>query len=190
MPRKSYDRFNADIFPDTRGPVASVGPEQWWSGDNSPPSTISLDPAKRSEVSAHFPPPLSQRNFTQPMNTGADENKNHDQPALVTNNKAGNTVTMNDATKPAKSSTTNNNEDTADGEVTVERRDVDEKSFLLPQIRPKSSVKEKAPKFGRVTKFRHLKGTPLHKSQRFENLRGLSRSTPAETDIIQVNTLF
>ena len=124
------------------------------------------------------------------MNTGADENKNHDQPALVTNNKAGNTVTMNDATKPAKSSTTNNNEDTADGEVTVERRDVDENSFLLPQIRPKSSVKEKAPKFGRVTKFRHLKGTPLHKSQRFENLRGLSRSTPAETDIIQVNTHF
>ena len=57
------------------------------------------------------------------------------------------------------------------------------------QVRPKSSDKRgsSVPKFGRVTKFKHLKGTPLHKSHRFENLKGLSKSTPAETDIVAAN---
>jgi hypothetical protein len=41
-------------------------------------------------------------------------------------------------------------------------------------------------RFGRVTKFRHMKGTPLHKSNHFENLKNLSKALPAECDFIQV----
>ena len=41
-------------------------------------------------------------------------------------------------------------------------------------------------RFGRVTKFRHMKGTPLHKSKHFENLKNLSKALPAECDFIQV----
>ena len=66
-------------------------------------------------------------------------------------------------------------------------READSSSFLLPDIRPKSSTPDKPTKFGRPTKFKHLTGTPFHKSQHFENLKNLSKSTAGETDIIQVN---
>ncbi|CAG9860814.1 unnamed protein product [Phyllotreta striolata] len=41
--------------------------------------------------------------------------------------------------------------------------------------------------FGRVSKFRHLKGTPLHKSFHIENIRNLSRQIPGECDGFQAN---
>ena len=66
-------------------------------------------------------------------------------------------------------------------------REVDSSSFLLPEIRPKSSTVDKPSKFGRPTKFKHLTGTPLHKSQHFDNLKDLSKSTSGESDIIHVN---
>lgn len=41
--------------------------------------------------------------------------------------------------------------------------------------------------FGKVSKFRHLKGTPAHKSTHIENLRNLSRQIPGECDGFQAN---
>ena len=39
--------------------------------------------------------------------------------------------------------------------------------------------------FGRVSKFRHLKGTPAHKSQCIDNIRNVSRQVPGECDGFQ-----
>ena len=41
------------------------------------------------------------------------------------------------------------------------RQNTDDNEFLFPQIRPslQTSTEAKAPKFGRPTKFRHLKGS-------------------------------
>uniref|UniRef100_A0A182TJE5 Coronin n=1 Tax=Anopheles melas TaxID=34690 RepID=A0A182TJE5_9DIPT len=41
--------------------------------------------------------------------------------------------------------------------------------------------------FGRVSKFRHLKGTPGHKSTHIENIRNLSRQIPGECDGFAAN---
>lgn len=41
--------------------------------------------------------------------------------------------------------------------------------------------------FGKVSKFRHLKGTPLHKSTHIENLRNISRQIPPECDVFHAN---
>lgn len=41
--------------------------------------------------------------------------------------------------------------------------------------------------FGRVSKFRLLKGTPAHKSQHIENIRNISRQIPGECDGFQAN---
>lgn len=57
----------------------------------------------------------------------------------------------------------------------------------MPELRPKPASPDKPTKFGRLTKFKHLKGKPLHKSQHFDNLKSLSKSTSTETDIICVN---
>jgi len=66
--------------------------------------------------------------------------------------------------------------------------------FLMPQVRPHFSAmaspnlsNNRLSKFGRVTKFRHMKGTPMHKSMHFENLKNLSKSVPADCDFIHVN---
>lgn len=58
-----------------------------------------------------------------------------------------------------------------------------------PQAGRKSEVIVSAPTpkrtstvFGRVSKFRHLKGTPAHKSFHIENIRNISRQIPGECD--------
>jgi hypothetical protein len=43
---------------------------------------------------------------------------------------------------------------------------------------------------GRVSKFRHLKGTPLHKSLHIENIRNVSRQISGECDGFHGNYLL
>lgn len=57
---------------------------------------------------------------------------------------------------------------------------------------PSAGKKADAPKrtstvFGRVSKFRHLKGTPAHKSLHIENIRNLSRQISGECDGFHAN---
>ena len=42
-------------------------------------------------------------------------------------------------------------------------------------------------RFGRMTKFKHFKGTTLPKSMMFDNLKNLSKSMASECDIIKAN---
>lgn len=59
-----------------------------------------------------------------------------------------------------------------------------------PQILGTPAPKRTSTVFGRVSKFRHLKGTPAHKSQHFENIRNVSRQIPGECDGFHANTKF
>ena len=80
VPRKSYDKFHADIFPDTPGPVASMGPTEWMGGDNEPPAKLSLDPAKRSGDVTVFSTSLSGKTFSHPSATLTDSQAEKIQP--------------------------------------------------------------------------------------------------------------
>ena len=63
MPRKSYREYQADIYPDTPGPVAAMGPLDWLQGGQMAPARISLNPAKRQAAGgslAKHGPPLSE----------------------------------------------------------------------------------------------------------------------------------
>uniref|UniRef100_A0A224X661 Coronin n=1 Tax=Panstrongylus lignarius TaxID=156445 RepID=A0A224X661_9HEMI len=60
-------------------------------------------------------------------------------------------------------------------------------------IQVKTSAVANAPKrtstvFGRVSKYRHLKGTPAHKSQFIENVRNVSRQISGECDGFHCNS--
>ncbi|XP_017767884.1 PREDICTED: coronin-7 isoform X2 [Nicrophorus vespilloides] len=66
------------------------------------------------------------------------------------------------------------------------------KQQSLEPIAAKKVENPPAPKrtstvFGRVSKFRHLKGTPAHKSMHIENIRNLSRQIPGECDGFHAN---
>ena len=75
--------------------------------------------------------------------------------------------------------------------LTPKDRNDKSEPFLIPQQRPQFPVSpsnNRTSKFGRVTKFKHMKGTPMHKSMHFENLKNLSKSVPADCDFIKVNS--
>lgn len=42
----------------------------------------------------------------------------------------------------------------------------------------------------RQSKFRHLQGSPMHKSLNIENVRNLSKSIPGESDFFHANRTF
>jgi len=179
VPRKTYRDFHSDIFPDTPGPTPALGPSDWIAGANAEPAKISLDPSKRSEDSTFFQPPLNERKYasvSKEATTGA--------PSTAQRSEQSKTVSSVETTKEDEPESSilrpQMREETASGD----------ESFLMPQVRPTSQAKAngRASKFGRVTKFKHLKGTPLHKSQHFENLKNLSKSVSAECDIIHANT--
>jgi hypothetical protein len=49
VPRKSYRDYQADIYPDTAGPAAAMGPLDWLEGAAVAPPRISLNPAQRPQ---------------------------------------------------------------------------------------------------------------------------------------------
>lgn len=179
VPRKTYRDFHADIFPDTTGPVPAMGPSDWMNGANAEPSKITLDPAKRAETSTYFQPPLTERKYEA---VAAEAGQNGETTRHNNENKV-NTPTV-------KVTKTEEPESSILRPQMREENAAGDDSFLMPQVRPKSHNKSngRASKFGRATKFKHLKGTPLHKSQHFENLKNLSKSVASECDIVHANT--
>merc|ERR1719410_1783331 len=83
--------------------------------------------------------------------------------------------------------------DTLDStELKAKTRTDKSEPFMMPQVRPQhrpasNLANNRLAKFGRVTKFKHMKGTPMHKSMHFENLKNLSKSMAADCDVIHVN---
>jgi hypothetical protein len=50
VPRKSYRDYQADIYPDTAGPAAAMGPLDWLEGAAVAAPRISLNPAQRPQA--------------------------------------------------------------------------------------------------------------------------------------------
>ncbi|XP_055910299.1 coronin-7 isoform X4 [Eupeodes corollae] len=90
-------------------------------------------------------------------------------------------------TEPIKPPTENKRISVPEGKLLEEkRRNMDgiKKSATEATI---TSTKRTSTVFGKVSKFRHLKGTPGHKSTHIENLRNLSRQIPGECNGFHAN---
>ncbi|KAK7071102.1 Coronin-7, partial [Halocaridina rubra] len=75
----------------------------------------------------------------------------------------------------------------------AERRKTFEQRMSSVEEKPSSPTPKRTNvtrSFRRVCKFRHLKGTPGHKSTFIENLRELSRTTPGECDGLAANSEY
>eukprot|EP00002_Diphylleia_rotans_P006492 TRINITY_DN1584_c0_g1_i2.p1 TRINITY_DN1584_c0_g1~~TRINITY_DN1584_c0_g1_i2.p1 ORF type:complete len:570 (-),score=131.49 TRINITY_DN1584_c0_g1_i2:1437-3146(-) len=67
VPRKTTREFQEDLFPNTRGNVASIDVEQWFSGRNDAPSLISLKPSDApAAISQSAPTSAPNSNPTSP----------------------------------------------------------------------------------------------------------------------------
>ena len=287
VPRKTYREFHSDIYPDTPGTRASMGPADWEGGANIPPMKISLRPGSGAELSrfggslAEIPQRVSPPKLTPATTTAAaaatvrsngsagvhsvagsvassaatsmdisprpsprpslrgrasseaapapspasrpvslmgppappatpvrpaeqDEPDNlRRQPSIRDKMKMFESLgTPTSVRAERKLDLEENKEntpvilqpvDTLDStELKAKTRTDKSEPFMLPQVRPQhraasNMTNNRLAKFGRVTKFKHMKGTPMHKSMHFENLKNLSKSMAADCDVIQVN---
>lgn len=71
-------------------------------------------------------------------------------------------------------------------EDTANQRQSQAKPVVTPSTTG-SAPKRTSTVFGRVSKYRHLKGTPAHKSQHIENVRNVSRQISGECDGFHCN---
>uniref|UniRef100_A0A1B6F9M1 Coronin n=1 Tax=Cuerna arida TaxID=1464854 RepID=A0A1B6F9M1_9HEMI len=79
------------------------------------------------------------------------------------------------------------------GPIKEEDGNTNKRNSSIQPSKPDSVPTTPAPKrtstvFGRVSKFRHLKGTPAHKSAHIENIRNLSRQISGECDGFHANS--
>ncbi|KAL9973088.1 hypothetical protein ACROYT_G019500 [Oculina patagonica] len=167
VPRKSYRDFHEDLFPDTIAREASITADEWFSGSNSPMKRVSLDPSKRhAQLKAlqekPEKPTLKPKPAVEAQKPSVPSAKSTAEPKKLPPETTSK-VTQKAAAQPTPAS-----------EPVTEAPARPIKAF--------TGV--------RSSKFRHLHGTPMHKSHNIENVRNLSISMPGDCDGFQVNDEF
>lgn len=164
VPRRSYRDFHGDLFPETVGREASMTAQEWFSGSNVPMKRVSLDPSKRQVQ--------ERTKDTKPENTTLKPKPVAETEKTTASKKKSETELQGHPQKQdaAKSS-----------------------QQPPPASEPSTETPARPTKVFtgvRVSKFRHLYGTPMHKSNNIENVRNLSISLPGDSDGFQVNQEF
>jgi len=213
VPRKSYREYHADIFPLTNGLESGPGPSTWWKGSNNGVPKINLDPSKRPQsVLTVFGGALSERDAnkvssenghtgtaisTSPATQQAKNGSNENNALPAASAQQQNSPLFEEQIQRQNSDVTENKENHII-KPTMEKDENQQhlrKNIFSNADKPKTlSVEENKPapkrvsskSFVRVSKFKHLKGDVMLKGK-FENLKNLSKSVPAESNLIEVN---
>lgn len=212
VPRKSYREYHADIFPLTNGLESGPGPSTWWKGSNNGVPKINLDPSKRPQsVLTVFGGALSERDAnkvssenghtgtaisTSPATQQAKNGSNENNALPAASAQQQNSPLFEEQIQRQNSDVTENKEN----HIIKPKMEKDEnqqhlrrnifsnadkpKSLEVEDNKPAKRVSSKS--FVRVSKFKHLKGDVMLKGK-FENLKNLSKSVPAESNLIEVN---
>lgn len=67
--------------------------------------------------------------------------------------------------------------------VLMKRQESMKTEMKKAETKSEIGMKRTSTVFGKVSKFRHLKGTAAHKSLHIENLKNISRQIPPECDV-------
>ncbi|PNF37262.1 hypothetical protein B7P43_G00408, partial [Cryptotermes secundus] len=179
VPRKSYRDFHADLFPDTTGCEAQLSAVQWLQGHNAPVPRISLDPAKRSAGESPIQPRLGPKPFTPPKlnfsSSGSGDGDIKGTTEFSFDKVFSVPVAPGHEAMNGALNRHGNSFHTVDNENSGTNQNL---SYIENDLQSKG---------GRVSKFRHLKGTSLHKSTHIENIRNVSRQISGECDGFHAN---
>lgn len=214
VPRKSYREYHADIFPMTNGLESGPGPSTWWNGSNAGVPKINLDPSKRPQsVLTVFGGALSERDANKVSSENGHTGTASSTSPATAQQQAKNGSNENNALPAASAQQQNSplfeeqiqrqNSDVTENKEnhiikpTMEKDENQQhlrRNIFADADKPKTlSVEENKPakrvsskSFVRVSKFKHLKGDVMLKGK-FENLKNLSKSVPAESNLIEVN---
>ncbi|XP_020609841.1 coronin-7-like [Orbicella faveolata] len=163
VPRKSHREFHEDLFPDTVAREASMTADEWFSGSNNPMKKVSLNPSKQQ---------AQQKTALEKPQKPTLKPK----PAIEAEKASA---------SPEKSAAEPKEMSTDMTSKVVAQSTPASKPAAESPVRPR-----KAFTGVRSSKFRHLHGTPMHKSNNIENVRNLSISMPGDCDGFQVNQEF
>ncbi|XP_067943788.1 coronin-7-like isoform X2 [Watersipora subatra] len=176
IPRRSYAEFHADVFPDTYSGQAGSDVTEWLAGEAPKVVKVGLNPAMSGQKSAAVKIDVVKPN-AQPT-----------QPVVKSN---GEQHSSKPVSKPATSKA--NYSHAAVSKVTKKvaepaaQVDTEENATQTTPSRENTPTSKSFHFSVKSAKFRHLKGTPLHKSNRIENVRNLSNSVPGESNGFSLN---
>lgn len=162
--QKSYRDFHGDLFPDTKGEVPSMTATQWLEGSNEPVATMSLDPSKRKSTNKKVVTSKSdsqQKDVTPP--TSGRPDKPPQQDSLSNKSADVKSPVSGAAATPTVAS---NEEDTAT---------------------PSSVAAQKIFAGVHSSKFRHIEGSPMHRSTYIESIPNLNTTISGDSNSFQVN---
>ncbi|XP_069726199.1 coronin-7-like isoform X1 [Phaenicophaeus curvirostris] len=155
VPRKSVQEFHEDLFPDCAGMLPATGAQAWWAGDNQQVGRVSLHPARRPTET-----------FSSPVIACTDTSPAADTSLGDTDRSEGSGYSSPSSLASPGSATTSLSASTG------------------PSSGFASSPSQKSLQsiLGPSSRFRHAQGRVLHRDTHLTNLRGLSLTTPGESD--------
>ncbi|NXG66903.1 CORO7 protein, partial [Hemiprocne comata] len=159
VPRKSIQDFHEDLFPDCAGTLPATSAQAWWAGDNQQVGQVSLHPARRPTET-----------FTSPVIACA--------PLQAPGTSPANTSTT-DADRSEGSGYSSPSSLASPGSAATSLS-----ASTGPSSGFASSPSQKSLQsiLGPSSRFRHTQGRVLHRDTHLSNLRGLSLTTPGESD--------
>uniref|UniRef100_A0A8C5JW25 Coronin n=1 Tax=Junco hyemalis TaxID=40217 RepID=A0A8C5JW25_JUNHY len=166
VPRKSVQEFHEDLFPDCTGMLPATDAQGWWAGDSQQVGRVSLHPARRPTET--FTSPIIAG--TVPTNAGhTDTDTGH------TDIDTGHT----DADQSEASGYSSPSSLASPGSAATSLS-----ASTGPSSGFASSPSQKSLQsiLGPSSRFRHTQGRVLHRDLHLTNLRGLSLTTPGESD--------
>ncbi|KAL8175242.1 UNVERIFIED_CONTAM: Coronin-7 [Gekko kuhli] len=158
VPRKSTQEFHEDLFPRSAGNVPAASAQAWWAGDDSQVQRVSLHPAHRPSgafTSTCIPSlPLGGRASGAPRT----EDQTEDLDISAGSGLSSPTSSLTSPSSAAASLSATSG------------------FASSPSQRSLQSI------LGPSSGFRHLQGSVLPRGTHFTNLKGLSLTTPGESD--------
>ncbi|XP_040430556.1 coronin-7-like isoform X1 [Cygnus olor] len=157
VPRKSVQEFHEDLFPDCTGVLPATGAQAWWAGDSQQVGKVSLHPARRPTQTFRSPviaavAPSTQLPDDGPADTDRSEGSGYSSPSGSLASPSSAATSLSASTGPSSGFASS------------------------PSQKSLQSI------LGPSSRFRHAQGAVLHRDTHITNLRGLSLTTPGESD--------
>ncbi|KAF6019302.1 hypothetical protein EB796_022391 [Bugula neritina] len=208
IPRRSYAEFHSDVFPDTYSGEPGCDVDAWLTGAAPQIVKVSLDPAKSGKKSDPVEAkaikveaqPVAHKTAVSNSNGTSGDAPTPAKPVEFKPKAVAKVAKPVVATSNVSPVSQVEKEDHSTQTTPVKHRepstqDASARQSQLFKSTETQTIKplvwphlcRRHPVSVKTSKFRHLKGTPLHKSHRIENIRNLSNRVPGESNGFAAN---
>ncbi|NXK57177.1 CORO7 protein, partial [Chauna torquata] len=188
VPRKSVQEFHKDLFPDCAGTLPAAGAQAWWAGDSQQVGRVSLHPARRPTQTFRSPVIAAAASSTRLPDDGpTDDDHSVSTGGSGYSSPSGSLASPGSAATSLSASTGPSSGFASSPSQKSLQSILGERALgqarRHPPAWPEEPCHSLAPaSAGPSSRFRHAQGAVLHRDTHITNLRGLSLTTPGESD--------